>query len=133
MEPRCQEISWDMKKIIVIFFLNGEEVSVIARSANRSLPSVYWVIGKLQWTVSLENLRKLDRPRHIGDRECWRVQEIVNKDCLAPLGVCENKPTTVSRKIIKLWLKENGLYRGVFKGKKWSKRSTERNWSLVVV
>lgn len=95
-------------------------MSYIARSVSRSLASVYRVIGKFQRTGSLENLPRSGRPRSIGDREYRRLQRIVNRDRLAPLGEItarfnENRPTSVSKKTIKRRLKENGFYRGVYR------------------
>lgn len=50
-----------MIQLIVEPFWNGG-VSDVARSNRRSLASVYWVIGKFQWTGSIENLPRSDRP-----------------------------------------------------------------------
>lgn len=119
MEAKRREISRPMKQVIIELYSNGEKVSDIARSVNISLASVYRVIGKFQRTGSLENP---GRTRSIGDREYRRLQRIVNRDRLAPLGEItarfnENKPTSVSKKTIKRRLKENGFYRGVYRKK----------------
>lgn len=97
-------------------------MSDIARNVSSSLASVYRVIGKFLKTGSLENLPRSGRPRSICDREYRRLERIVNRDCLAPLGEItarfnENRPTAVSKKTIKRRLKENGFYRGVYRKK----------------
>lgn len=99
---RRQESSRPMKQVIVELFSNGQKVSDIARSVNRSLASVYRVIGKFQRTGSLENCR--DQAN--GDRIYWLLQRIVNRDRLAPQGELtvrfnENRPTTVFKKTVK--------------------------------
>lgn len=122
MEASCREISQPMKQVIVELYSNGEKVSDIARSVNISLASVYRVIGKFQRTGSLENLPRSGRTRSIGDREYRRLQRIVNRDRLAPLGEItarfnENKPTSVSKKTIKRRLKKMDFIE-VYTGKK---------------
>lgn len=96
---RRQEISWPMKQVIVELYSNGQKVSDIARSVNRSLASVYRVIGKFQKTESLENCSST------GNRKYWLLQRIVNRDRLSPQGELtvrfnENKPTTVFKKTV---------------------------------
>ena len=122
MEARRREISRPMKQVIVELYSNREKVSDIARSVSRCLAYVYRVIGKFQRTGSLENLPRSGRPRSIGDRKYRRLQRIVNRDRLAPLGEItarfnENRPTSVSKKTIKRRLKENGFYRGLYRKK----------------
>lgn len=113
--------------VIVELYSNGEKVSDIAR-VSRSLASVYRVIGKFQRTGSLENLLRSGRPRSIGDQEYRRLQRIVNRDRLAPLGeiTARDQRPYLKRLSNDDWKKTDSTE--VFTGKKlWSKLSTERN------
>jgi transposase len=122
MEAKRQEMSTPLKQVIIELFSNGEKVSDIASSVNRSLSSAYRVIRKFESTGSTENLPRSGRPRSIDDREYRRLQRIVNKDRRAPLRDItaefnDRRATSVSQKAIKRRLKENGFSRGVYRKK----------------
>ncbi|XP_062615602.1 uncharacterized protein LOC134277298 [Saccostrea cucullata] len=122
METKRQEISQPLKQVIVELYLNGEKMSAIARSVNRSLASVYRIVRKYEDTGLVENLPRSGLPRSIDDRDYRRLQGIVNRDRRGPLGEItaqfnENRATSVSQKTVKRRLLENGFTRGVYKKK----------------
>ena len=56
MEAKREEMSMALKQVIIELYSNGEKVSVIARTINRSLASVYRVVRRFESAGSVENL-----------------------------------------------------------------------------
>mgnify|MGYP003692022991 CR=1 FL=1 len=119
-------------RVIIELYSNGEKVSVIARTINRSLAYVYRVVRRFESSGSVENLSRPGRPLSIDIRENRRLQNIENSDRRTPFKEFtelfnENRTYSVSWKTIKRRLKENGYLGGVYKKKMLSKTQTERN------
>ena len=95
MEAKREEMSMALKQVISELYSNGENVSVkartinrslaIARTINRSLVSVYRDVRRFESSRSVENLSRTGRPRFIDNREYRRLHRIVNRDRRAPL------------------------------------------------
>ena len=137
MEAKREEMSMALKQVIIELYSNGEKVSVIARTINRSLASVYRVVRRFESSGSVENLSRPGRPRSIDNREYRRLQRIVNRDRRAPLKeVTElfNENRTSSQRTIKRRLKKktNGYFRGVYKKKSCFKKRKQKERHVIV-
>ena len=68
MEAKPEEMSMARKQVIIELYSNGEKVSVIARTINRTLASVSGVVRRFESSVSVENLDRVDLiPLTIGN------------------------------------------------------------------
>ena len=56
MEPKREEMLMALKQVIIELYSNGKKVSVIARTINRSIASVYRVVRRFESAGSVENL-----------------------------------------------------------------------------
>ena len=122
MDEKREELSIDLKKVVVQLYQNGEKIADIAQAVNKSLSSIYRVIRKFQNSGNLENRRRSGRPRLVDEREYRRLQRLVNVDRQAPLSEItakfnENREIAVSKKTVKRRLKEHGFSRGVYRKK----------------
>ena len=64
MDEKREELSIDLKKVVVQLYQNGEKIVDIAQAVNKSLSSIYGVIRKFQNSGSLENRRIVDQADH---------------------------------------------------------------------
>ena len=68
MEAKPEEMSMARKQVIIELYSNGEKVSVIARTINRTLASVSRVVRRFESSVSVEILDRVDLiPLTIGN------------------------------------------------------------------
>lgn len=105
VEEKRLEMAIALIRVVVQLYENGENLADIAQGVNKSLPSIYLVIKKIQtqevWKMSVDQ----------ADLDWSKSVIIVNVDRCAPLSEIttkfnENRNVAVSEKILKRRLKE---------------------------